>query len=65
MMVSDKESISATIRVEIKHGSFQVVFISPEALFISSEWRNMLSSNIYRENLLGFIVDEAHCVKKW
>ena len=25
----------------------------------------MLSSDIYRRFLVGFIVDEAHCVKKW
>ena len=46
-------------------GNVSIVFISPEALFISTKWKSMLSSDIYRENLVGFIVDEAHCIKKW
>ena len=41
------------------------MFISPEALFLTAEWRGMLSSDLYRRYLVGFIVDEAHCVKKW
>lgn len=64
-MVSDKESTSAGIRTGIKNGAFQVVFISPEALFRSTEWRNTLSSDTYGQHLVGFIVDEAHCIKKW
>ena len=60
-MVSGKESTPPTVKVTIKKG----IFMSPEALFMSTEWRNMLSSDIYRENLMGFIIDEAHCIKKW
>ena len=43
----------------------QLVYISPEALFLFTEWRRMLSSDHYGENLVGFIVDEALCVRKW
>ncbi len=25
----------------------------------------MLASTIYCENIVGFIIDEAHCIKKW
>ena len=64
-MVSDKESTPLALRVGIKKGNFQIVLISPEALFVSTEWRSMLASNVYRDNLVGFVVDEAHCVKKW
>ena len=48
----------------VKEGKFQVIFISPEALH-SLEWRNVLASDVYCKNLVGFIVDEAHCIKKW
>ena len=24
----------------------------------------MLLSNVYQQNLIGFVVDEAHCIKK-
>ena len=63
--VSDKESTDKETRRKIYKGECQLVFISPEALFLTIEWRRMLSSDYYRNNLVGFIVDEAHCVKKW
>ncbi len=31
---------------------------------IPFEWRQVLCSDIYISNLVGFIVDEAHCIKK-
>ena len=40
-------------------------FISPEALFLTTEWRRILSGDLCGRNLVGFVVDEAHCVKKW
>lgn len=63
--VSDKESTDKETKRKIVKGECQLVYISPEALFLSTEWRRMLSSDHYRENLVGFIVDEAHCVRKW
>ena len=48
----------------VKNGEYQVAFVSPETLSFP-EWRNMLSSDTYSENLIGFIIDEAHCIKKW
>lgn len=61
-----KIGLSNTIELKdhIKHGDFQVLFISPENL-VSLEWRNMLASGTYRCNLIGFVVDEAHCIQKW
>ena len=50
---------------ELYQGSYQVVFCSPESLLTNDTWRDMLQSQTYRSNLVGFIVDEAHCVKKW
>ena len=46
-------------------GKYQLVYISPEALFQKRVWRDMLQLDIYQNSLVGFIVDEAHCVKKW
>ena len=56
---------SDTMKKEILEGKCQVVFISPESLFTGRRWRDMLRQEPYRSNLVGFIVDEAHCVKKW
>ena len=64
--VSDRDTkLASTSEQSVMKGNVSIVFISPEALFISTKWKSMLSSDIYRENLVGFIVDEAHCIKKW
>ena len=49
----------------IKCGEYQIIFFSPESLLCNLEWRDMLQSPIYQEKLVAFVVDEAHCVKKW
>ncbi len=64
--VGDRDTkLASTSEQSVMKGNFSIVFISPEALFISTKWKSMLSSDVYRENLVGFIVDEAHCIKKW
>ena len=59
--VSDKESTGKEARRKILKGECQLVFISPEALFLTTEWRRMLSGDCYRRNLIGLIVNEAYC----
>lgn len=54
-----------SVRSAIKRGEYQLVFISPESLFCSFEWRQVLCSDVYVSNLVGVVVDEAHCIKKW
>ena len=53
------------IKKAIKTGKYQLVFISPESLFCTLEWRRFLCTKAYRTNLVGVVVDEAHCIKKW
>ena len=65
VFISDKDSTPPTVKREIKNGNFQVVFTSPECLFLSMKWKNMLLSNVYQQSLIGVVVDEAHCIKKW
>ena len=50
---------------EIHQGVYQLLFFGPEELLCNLEWRDMLLSTVYTSNLVGFIIDEAHCVKKW
>lgn len=45
----------------VKEGVVQLLYISPESLLSSIQWREMLRSEVYRENLVAFVVDEAHC----
>ena len=42
-----------------------MVLFSPKLLLTDKTWRDMLQSPVYKEHLVGFIVDEAYCVKKW
>ena len=59
---------SALVDVETKNqiinGQFQIVFNSPEAE-MSKFWRNVLTSKIYKENLMGIAINEAHCIDQW
>ena len=47
----------------VYEGRFQVIF-SPEILLTDEVWRDMLLTPTYTQNVVGFVVDEAHCVKK-
>ncbi len=50
---------------DVHEGLYQVLFFSPESLLTNETWRDMIQCQTYKQNLVGFIVDEAHCVKKW
>ena len=50
---------------DISLGRYQLIFMSPEMLLRDENWRDMLVSPLYQHNLMAFVVDEAHCVKKW
>ena len=50
---------------DIKKGYYEILLISPESLLTSKDWRDILQSPVYKEQLVGVVVDEAHCVKKW
>ena len=53
------------LEAEVCTGEYQLVFLSPESLLTDDHWRDMLQSPVYHERLVGFVVYEAHCVKKW
>ena len=42
-----------------------IVCTSPESILGHGRWRNMISFDIYKENLIGTIVDEACCISHW
>lgn len=49
----------------IRAGRFQLVYITPEALVDNAWHRSMLLESAWQENLVAFVVDEAHCIKTW
>ena len=50
---------------EILSGKGSLVFGTPEAWILQNQWRNMLSSDIYKDKLFGIVVDEVHMTYKW
>ena len=48
---------------QIVKGETQLVYVSPENSI--PKYCQMLLSPVYKENLIGIAVDEAHCVKTW
>ena len=57
------EDKAANARIE--NGECCVVSTSPESLLGNGRWRGMLSSGIYKKNLIEITVDEAHCISHW
>ena len=50
---------------DVLKGKMQLVYLSPESLLGNAKIRKMLLNSVYARNLVGFVVDEAHCVKMW
>ena len=50
---------------KIRHGEYQLLFISPELLLKNLTWREVIRSASYMSKLIAFVVDEAHCITKW
>ena len=57
---SDSETLLSVMAAD-----FQLIYISPETLLTDHEWRDVLRSPLFQKNLVGLVIDEAHCVKKW
>ena len=47
------------------NGKFKIVYFTPKMLLLNKNWRELLTTNVYVENLRALVVDEAHTVKKW
>ena len=62
--VGGAQDRTAAVTAVLK-GQIQLVYISPENLLKNPCFRNMLTSDRYRECLRALVVDEAHCVKLW
>ena len=52
------------ISEEIVNGNTSLIFSHPEAL-LSKEGRKLMGSRIFQDNVLGCVIDEAHCVELW
>ena len=52
-------------KLAVMAGDYQLMYMSPETLLTDLEWRDILQSPFFQQNLEGLVVDEAHCVRKW
>ena len=43
--------------------TFQIVFMSPEALFAGRKWRELLKEEPYHSNFVGFVSVESDAVR--
>ena len=50
---------------QIINGYYILVYCSPEAMLSIATWRDILSCKCFQERLIGFAVDEAHCITQW
>ena len=49
----------------VMKGKYQYILTTPEILLCSKNWSGVFCSTSFQERLVGVIIDEAHCVKKW
>ena len=64
LLGEDKKDDCITIPTKIKSGQVNLLFTHPEAL-LSADGRDLMSSDVYRRNVVGLVVDEAHCIEFW
>jgi len=49
----------------VVNGEVQLLYISPENIICNPHYRHMLRTKKYKGNLVGIVIDEAHCIKTW
>ena len=49
---------------EIVNGNTSIILAHPEVL-LSSEGRKLMGSKTFQDNVVGCVIDEAHCVQLW
>ena len=55
----------STNRAAVIAGEYELIYISPECLLQDEEIRDMLRSDVFNDNLIALVVDEAHCIDTW
>ena len=61
---NDNEHTNMQIPEDILNGQCAIIFAHPEAL-LSKEGRELMTSQVFQENVAACVIDEAHCVELW
>ena len=49
-------NVSQEVQMGVVSGNYRLVFLSPEQLLTMKKWRIMLQSQVYREQLVAFVL---------
>ena len=49
---------------KIVQGAIDILFAHPEYL-LDDNGRNLMKSSVFKKNVIGMVVDEAHCIESW
>ena len=52
------------ISSDILAGEYSIIFAHPEAL-LCKEGRQLMTSQVFQDNVTACVIDEAHCVEIW
>ena len=52
-----------TVYEKIRSGKVQLMYITPEAIADNEDHRSLLQEQAVFENLVAFVIDEAHCIQ--
>jgi len=59
------DNFDEDVKTRVAAGFYCIIFISPELLLTDKSWIQLFSNKDFKEHLIGLVVDEAHCIKKW
>ena len=50
---------------KVKDGVYSLIYTSPKCMLEGRYWREILSSEAFREHCIGVAVYEAQCIAQW
>ena len=50
---------------KLRDGQYHIVFAHPESFVSCKYGRSLLLSEVYQQNVVAIVIDEAHCILDW
>ena len=63
--VALNEEADDSVIERVMNGEYSHVYGSPESFLSQDKWRDVFTSNTFKEHLVGVAVDKAHCISHW